>query len=55
MAAREASVGPVRVDLDVRETLEAMAKASDRTVAYLVRQAINEFIKRHEGFGEAKT
>ena len=35
-----------RLDADLREKLEKIAKRDDRSVAYLIRKAIEEFVKR---------
>ena len=36
----------LRLDPDVRAKLEKIAKRDDRNVAYIIRKAIEEFIKR---------
>jgi predicted transcriptional regulator len=38
----------VRLDADTFENLEKIGKRDDRTMAYLVRKAIEEFIKREK-------
>lgn len=38
----------VRIPPEVKERLEALAKATDRTQAYLASQAIEEFIQTQE-------
>ena len=38
----------VRLDVETFESLEKIGKRDDRTMAYLVRKAIEEFIKREK-------
>ena len=42
----ETPVFALRLDADLREKLEKIGKREDRSVAYLIRKAIEDFIKR---------
>lgn len=37
----------IRLTPDEREALEAMADAQDRSLAYMVRQAVQEYLEYH--------
>ncbi len=36
-----------RVDLETHKVLEQMAHAQERTIGYLVRKAVEEYLKNH--------
>jgi predicted transcriptional regulator len=38
----------VRLDDDTRARLDAIAKRDDRSLAYVIRKAIDEYIERHQ-------
>jgi predicted transcriptional regulator len=38
----------MRLDADVRAKLEKIAKREDRDVAYIIRRAIEEYIRRDQ-------
>ena len=38
-----------RVYPDLIESLQAIARADDRTLSYMVERAIREFVERHHG------
>lgn len=37
----------IRIDEDDKKTIEQLAKKDDRSISYIVNQAIKEFIKKN--------
>jgi predicted transcriptional regulator len=48
---RDMTLPPVRVEADFKERLVKYAERQDRSVSWVIKKAIEEYLDRHEGTG----
>jgi predicted transcriptional regulator len=46
---RDTALPPVRVEADFKERLARYAEKQDRSVSWVIKKAIEEYLDRHEG------